>query len=335
MTQLIQIQTLEQLQGISDLAGLPPLSPQSFLHHAPDCHWVLRNGDAITAYCSLWWRDTPDYSEQKLGLVGHYAVQDATSAHPLIDRACEQLATQGCTMAVAPIDGNTWRRYRLLTERGTEPAFFLEPDNPEDWAAPFRAQGFTPLAEYSSALNSDLSQQDPRLEKVAARLEKLGLKIRSLNLQTYETELQRLYELSIVSFRHNFLYSPIASTEFVMQYSQIKPYIQPELVLLAEHENKLVGFLFAIPDLLQAKHGEAIDTVIIKTVAVLPGRTYAGLGNLLVAKSQAIAHQLGYRRAIHALMHDQNNSRNLSDRYAQTIRRYTLFAKLLGEEKTC
>lgn len=72
-----------------------------------------------------------------------------------------------------------------------------------------------------------------------------------------------------------------------------------------------------------------MDTVIIKTVAVLPGRAYAGLGNVLVARVQAIAYALGYRRAIHALMHDSNNSRNLSDRYARSIRRYTLYARKL------
>ena len=35
--------------------------------------------------------------------------------------------------AVGPLDGSTWRRYRLVTERGVEPPFFMEPDNPDDW----------------------------------------------------------------------------------------------------------------------------------------------------------------------------------------------------------
>jgi hypothetical protein len=80
-------------------------------------------------------------------------------------------------------------------------------------------------------------------------------------------------------------------------------------------------------DVLQQRYTQTIDTVILKTVAVLPGRACAGLGNLLVAKVQAIAAQLGYTRAIHALIHDGNPSRNLSSRYAVPIRRYTLFSK--------
>jgi len=154
--------------------------------------------------------------------------------------------------------------------------------------------------------------------------------VRSLNVDRFQAELEAIYTLSLISFRDNFLYTPIESAEFMVQYSQIQPYLQPELVLLAEQAGKLVGFLFALPDLLQAQRGQAIDTVIIKTVAVLPGRAYAGLGNLLVSRCQAIAAQLGYTRAIHALMHDDNQSRNLSSRYAHTIRRYTLFSKGLA-----
>jgi hypothetical protein len=43
----------------------------------------------------------------------------------------------------------------------------------------------------------------------------------------------------------------------------------------------------------------------------------------------AAAQSLGFTRAIHALMHQTNKSRNLSAHYARTIRRYTLFSKRL------
>jgi GNAT superfamily N-acetyltransferase len=343
MHRFLHIENSNQLIELSRLGGLPALDAQSFTRHAPDAHWVLVREtitpkEAITpkekllriaARCSLWWKTVPPYPQQKLGLIGHYAVQDAESAARLLDHACQQLSEQGCTMAIAPIDGNTWRRYRLLSERGSEPSFFLEPDNPEEWCDPFRAQDFTALAHYSSSLNADLTQHDLRLERVAKRLTKLGVEVRSLNLQQFGSELEKIYRLCLISFRQNFLYTPIAFSEFAAQYSQVLPHLQPELVLMAEQDGKLVGFLFAIPDLLQARQGEKINTVIIKTVAVLPDRQYAGLGHFLVDQCQAIAHHRGYSRAIHALMHDANSSRNLSRRYAQTIRGYTLFAKSL------
>ena len=58
-----------------------------------------------------------------------------------------RLAAERCTIAIGPVDGNTWQRYRLITEPGTEPPFFLEPDNPDAWPGQFTAAGFTPLAQ--------------------------------------------------------------------------------------------------------------------------------------------------------------------------------------------
>ena len=67
----------------------------------------------------------------------------------------------------------------------------------------------------------------------------------------------------------------------------------------------------------------------MKTVAALSGRRSAGLGSVLVAESHRIAHEQGYRNAIHALMHESNQSRNISAHYAHTMRRYTLYQRRL------
>ncbi|WOB42246.1 GNAT family N-acetyltransferase [Thermoleptolyngbya oregonensis NK1-22] len=325
----IQVNNSADLAFLASRDGFPLLEARLLELHQPDAHWVLQRSEAVVGYCSLWWRSLPDIWGERLGFIGHYNVMDSAAAAGLLNHAAGELAALGCTLAIAPIDGNTWRRYRLLSDRGTEPLFFLEPDNPDEWCGQFEAAGFGAIAHYSSALATDLTQVDPRLTAVQQRLDAAGVKIRPLALDQFDAELERIHALSLVAFQHNFLYSPISQAEFLTQYRQVRPYVQPELVLLAEQEPQLVGFLFAVPDLLQAQRGETVDTVIIKTVAVLPGRRYAGLGNVLVARVQAIAHDLGYRRAIHALMHDDNNSRNLSSRYAHSIRRYTLYARKL------
>jgi GNAT superfamily N-acetyltransferase len=114
----------------------------------------------------------------------------------------------------------------------------------------------------------------------------------------------------------------------------VRSLLSPELVVLAERAGELVGFLFALPDFAQAQRGEVIDTVILKTLAVLPSLAGMGLGSLLSAAVHTRAYHLGYRRAIHALMHVENRSRRISAHIAQPFRGYTLFARPLTPAKS-
>jgi ribosomal protein S18 acetylase RimI-like enzyme len=316
-------------QRFCSLPGLSPLTPQLCERHAPDASLLLTEGKGAAARCSLWWNNAPQCAGNRLGLIGHYAAARPGAAAEVLRRACNVLAEQGCTLAVGPMDGNTWRRYRLLTERGPEPPFFLEPDNPDDWPAHFTDNGFTPLAQYYSALNPDLNQRDPRADEAAERLAARDVRLRPLRLDRFEEELRLIYPLTLLSFRDNFLYTPLTAEEFLTMYRGLAGVLPSELQVLAEQAGTLVGFLLAAPDLLQKQRGVPVDTVVLKTMAVHPDHGGAGLGGLMMARCQEQAAHMGFRRAIHALMHESNRSRRLSGRTAQVMRRYTLFARPL------
>jgi GNAT superfamily N-acetyltransferase len=331
MDRLIAVTTPDEQERWGIPAGLAPFDPADLVRHAPDAHWMIVSDQrGPVARCSLWWRSTPHLPGHRPGIIGHYAALDASVACGLLQHACMQLAARGCTLALGPMDGNTWRRYRLLTQRGSEPVFFLEPDNPDGWPGHFLDAGFTPIAWYASAITTDLSRKDPRMERVADRLQAHGIRIRPLDGHHLEEELRRIYRVATISFRDNFLYTPIDEAEFLAQCRPVLPYVRPELVLLAERCGHPIGFLFAVPDMLQARPGQDIRTIVIKTAAVLPDRSHAGLGGLLVARAHEVARSLGYTRAVHALMHETNASRNISRHYAHAMRRYALFARRLG-----
>ncbi len=330
MVHLVLVAEFSHLVLPASEPGLPEFEASCLTGQEADAHLWLTEGGQTTGRCSLWWQKTPSLEGLPLGYIGHYAASDEASGQALLERACACLQERGCRRAVGPMDGNTWRRYRFVTDRGIEPPFFMEPQNPASWPLHWTACGFTPLAEYYSALNTGLSKIDPRIARTESRLRESGITIRPLRADQFLEELRRVYAVSAISFQSNYLYTPLEEADFIAQYRQIEKRIDPRLVLLAEREGEPVGYIFAIPDLAQAQRGEAIDTVIIKTVAVLPGRAQAGLGAVLLEKIHHTAHALGYKRAIHALMHETNKSRNLSDHSARTMRRYTLFAKRLG-----
>lgn len=330
MRRFVQIKTPADCAK-AGAGSLPAFDPQLLLRHAPDEHWLRLDADgAPTARVSLWWTSAPPHATHRLGVIGHYAATDERSGTELLHHAAARLAERGCTLAVGPMDGNTWRRYRLVTERGAEPTFFLEPDNPSEWPVHWTGAGFTALASYFSALNPDLTHEDTQVARAGERLSRIGVRLRPLDTTNLDADLRRIYAVSARAFTANFLYTPLPEADFLAQYSALRERMRPELTLLAELDGEAVGYVFTLPDWQQAARGEAVDTAIVKTVAVLPERRCAGLGAWLVAETQRAARALGYRRAIHALMHESNNSLNLSGRYATPFRRYTLFGKELG-----
>lgn len=282
-----------------------------------------------TAEAWVWWTNVPQLPGERIGVIGHFRADNEAAATAVLQRALAELRQRGCTRAVGPMDGNTWRSYRFVTDPGTEPPFLLEPVNPLQWPAWWRNAGFAPLAEYYSTASDDVSTRDPRLASVAARMKSAGIRLRPLNPAVFEEELGRIYDVSVISFQENYLYTPLPRDMFIAQYQAVRNIVRPELVMLAEHDGRPVGYVFALPDLAEAKRGLPVRSFIVKTLAVLPGRTYAGLGALLLGEVHTAAQALGFTRVIHALMHQSNTSRNLSAHYAQTIRRYTLFSRPL------
>jgi GNAT superfamily N-acetyltransferase len=308
-----------------------PLDPAALAASGADEHWLLSDGAGEMARCSLWTRATPAYEGELVGLIGHYAATDAL-AEPLLRYACDQLRAAGCTRAIGPMDGSTYNRYRLVTEPGEEPPFFLEPTNPPGWPTHFVAAGFAPLAHYYSAVQEDITTSDPRVPEIERQMRADGVRVRPLDMSDFEGELRRVYPVVVASFAQSLLASPISEDAFVAQYRPLEPLLAPELAQIAEDEgdSRVVGFLLVLPDWLQAQRGALINTAIVKTIAVLPEYSQRGLGILLGERAQVAGRALGYTRAIHALMHEGAVSRRLSASYhGRVIRRYTLYTKAL------
>ncbi len=335
-----RVQSLDAMEGKPMIITYTVTAPDASFALLPDADAavIATHDGAVVARCALWWSgNLPALSGRRVGILGQYESFRDDAAAPLLEHALAELARHGCDTAIGPMDGNTWRRYRLVTgdediTAPAEPPFFLEPTNPHSYPGHFADAGFAPLATYSSRIATDLTYGDERAEKVAVRMADAGVTLSPVRAESIEDELRAIYKLSVIGFRDNFLYTPLPESEFFDSYRRIVPYLRPELSLMARTEDgTLAGFLFALPDLEEAKRGEPSRTFIVKTTAVLPGRQWAGLGMLLLDRCQSAARDAGFTRAVHALMHDSNASRNLSIVYGgtKTLRRYTLYGREL------
>ena len=306
--------------------GLPQpedLAPES---ESPDGRIFAFDDGMVAGFAALWWRDTPCNEGERVAAIGGFGAVDETVTKYLLDAATTMLHGMGFRMVVGPMNGNTWRRYRFVTESNGRGPFLLEPRNPDSYPDWWRAAGFEEIAYYSSSTIA-LNGQPTVPDALRKRLLRSGVKIRTLDPTRYEEELRSIHSVCLKSFSANFLYTPLSEEAFVGAYSKLKDRIDPDLVRIAERDGVVCGFVFAIADLEAAARGEK-PALIIKTLAVDPGARCPGLGSILVDEVQNLGFEKGFSTALHALQHDENTVLRITSRHhGETFRRYTLFAR--------
>jgi GNAT superfamily N-acetyltransferase len=294
-----------------------------------DASLEVRRGTQVVARASLWWSNTPRLDGAAVGFLGDYASDDARAAAPLLAAASRRLRGAGCALAVGPVDGSTWKRYRFVTTRGERAPFLLEPDNPDAYPDHFRAAGFAALAHYFSAEEVLRDERDARARRSAVRLRANGVTIRPFDPARWDSELDAMYGVACDAFASSLLFSPIERAAFHRLYAPLRDHIDPDFVRIAEHEGRAVGFAFGVIDDSNDGRDERGTTLVGKTQARLADRRYAGLGAVMLDDVRQRAYERGVRRLVHALIREDNHARNATTRVASVFRRYSLFARSL------
>jgi predicted N-acetyltransferase YhbS len=302
--------------------------PDRLAFDQADQHFsVLDERQQVRARCSIWWRDAAQVNGTRTGVIGHYAADDEHFGEAALRHACRELGNRGCEIAVGPMDGNTWRRYRFITERGTAKPFFLEPDNPDEYPVHFRRNGFDTLATYVSEINDSIATRQPDLGPLRAKMQKSGVEIRPIDTTNPDDDLDGVYNVVCESFRDAFMYTPLDRESYRRMYAPLLQEVDPRLMLVATQAGEVVGFIFSPPDVCQRKYQDRVDAIVIKTIAILPRPELSGLGRVLIVDLIENALSMGFTTAISALMHVDNRSQVISADCAGPMRRYELFAK--------
>jgi len=257
-------------------------------------------------------------------LIGNYECSgDNVAAKKIMQEIEAECYEQDIEYVIGPMDGSTWNSYRFCTERKTDP-FFMEPFHKDYYPKQFSDNGFTPLADYISSKQTEIIPLDERTKEKIKEFSKSGINFRKINLEDFENELKKVYPLCVKTFTANYLYTPLSQEEFIEMYLSAKHFLNENLILLGEHNNKVIGFIFCIDDLLNKKE----KGFIVKTLARDSDPMYKGTGNILSALITDYALKNNYQYLIHALMIEDNASVKVSENFfGKIISRYRLYIK--------
>lgn len=291
--------------------------------------FAVRKFEDSTKSASLTAYVNPQISGDNVVLFGDYHcnIQQLKIGELILEYAIQWAKRQGFTAIIGPMNGSTWDSYRfkLSGRRNFLGDLSLNSEYIKQW----ENVGFEVLSHYSSTELRHTENESERYFRRKLQLEKAGVVFRHIDMNQWEDELKKIYQLSLESFKNNFLYTDISWEVFFKQYQQLKSSLDPKWILLAENSlnQELVGFLFAYPDLHSRRDQ---PTLIVKTVARQESIRWSGLGLVMtfIIQQQAVKH--GMNHFIHAFMHEDAVSANCSDSMnAEVIAEYVLLRKKL------
>ena len=246
---------------------------------------------------------------------GFLEASGASVTRELLAAVEEWSRRRGSRVVRGPANPSLNESAGLLVDGFDEMPYLMMPFNPPAYAEYVESSGYRKVKDLW-AWDLDLTQPiGDRIARLAERARKReGVTVRTIDLRAYDSDLTQLMRIYREAWGQNWGFVAPTDAEVRQFAADVKPIVNPDLVLLAEVGGRVAGCAVALPDVNQvlARMGgrllpfglwhffnrkRIIDRVRVALLGVLPEFRRVGLYPLLVAELHRRATANGYRRA--------------------------------------
>jgi GNAT superfamily N-acetyltransferase len=175
-------------------------------------------------------------------------------ASALLDRAEAVLQDWGKSVIVGPVNHTTHEEVGLLAEGERTAPALLTPYNPPVYNELLERAGYCGIRDYQAFDWTPTCEPSPALLRLASvvdtdRGQFRDVRFRSLDPARFEHDVRLLHDLYNSAFRDVWGFVEISWPEFLEQAESFRAFFRPDLVVLAEQGNAIVGFSLVLPDI--------------------------------------------------------------------------------------
>jgi GNAT superfamily N-acetyltransferase len=182
------------------------------------------------------------------------SIDDPAVAHPLLEAAVGFARERGAAELFGPCNFTTNHQVGMLIENFDRPAFVEMTYNPAWYQALVESYGFGKAKDLLAWwIVTEAGTADPKMKRYfdiseKAR-ERYGLSIRPLDTRRFDEEVARAFRLYNATWEKNWGFVPVGEAEFATIAHDLKPVLDPNLVLFVEdREKNPVGFVVCLPN---------------------------------------------------------------------------------------
>ena len=111
------------------------------------------------------------------------------------------------------------------------------------------------LWSYKIELENFLQNLPPKLVRVVDKVkERRNLHIRKINMKDFDQEVERFKRVYNSSWERNWGFVPLTDPEIERMAAEMKPMLDPNIVVMVEREGEVIGVALSLPDLCQPLH---------------------------------------------------------------------------------
>lgn len=245
-----------------------------FYEHSKAQLFLAFDGDKITGrIAAINNRNHNEFIGAKDGFFGFFdCIDDQETANLLFESAINWLKSEGLDKIQGPANPSTNDVCGMLVEGFDMPPVAMMPYNAPYYLRLVENIGLkkkTDLLAYKVMHESVNDKAIRMLDTLQNRLlERHGIVIRKVNLKDFKNEVVKIREIYNIAWAENLGFVPTTEAEFEYLAKDLKMILNPDYCLLAEKDNKIVGFILAIPDinqiLIKIKKGRLLPTGIFK-----------------------------------------------------------------------
>ncbi len=224
-----------------------------YLHGAATCLLAWRNGTPVGRVLVS---DDPLFNAHhrtNTGCFGMFeSIDDDETAQSLLDAAAAWLANRGRTRILGPIDYSMNYTCGLLVEGFDSPPRVMMNHNPPYYGRLLESWGLSKAKDLFAwwfTDDNEIASWRPRVERIVART---GVSVRPLRREDLTAELLRCRAIYNEAWKDNWGDVPMTLAEFQLMTKYLVHVAAPELILIAEKNERPIAFSMTLPDFNEA-----------------------------------------------------------------------------------
>jgi GNAT superfamily N-acetyltransferase len=226
-------------------------------------------GKVVGRVAAIIDRNYNRFHDENAGFFGFFeSVDNVEVARALLQRARQWAFDKGASFLRGPVNPSTNYECGMLVDGFDASPMVMMPYNPRYYPGLMDQAGLSKAKDFYAYLSNANTIEMKKIDRIAGKaLQTTGVRVRPINMKDFQNDVARIWEVYGAAWQRNWGFIPMTREEFSLMGKEMKMILKPDLVLIGEVGDRVVGFALALPDVNQAlkpANGSLFPTGLLK-----------------------------------------------------------------------